>query len=99
MSGEAVTKRVRRNVLGNSGPAYGVVKHREDVVAGERLIRSFSGKEPVFRFGLSPVLPQGIEQNRGQHDHAILLSFPLDGDGHVCRVDVTDSQASYLGAP
>ena len=56
MPDKAVTKGVRRDVLGNSGAADGIVKHREDVVAGDRLIRRFSGKEPVLRFGLSPVL-------------------------------------------
>jgi hypothetical protein len=49
---------------------------------------------------VSPVLPQGIQQHRGQHHHAILLPFALmDGDDHACRVDIADSQTGHLGAP
>jgi Phage integrase, N-terminal SAM-like domain len=69
-------------------------------VAADRLVRGSSGEKPFLRFVFSPVLSQGIQQNRGQHHHAIFLPFPLmDGHGHAFRVDVADSQAVASGYP
>jgi hypothetical protein len=83
---------MRRDLLGDSSATDGIVKNREDVVVTDRLVRIFSGKEPLLGFVVSPVLPQGLQQNGRQHDQSILLPFALtDGDGHARRVDVVHS--------
>jgi len=50
---EAVAQRMRRDLLGNSRAADGIVKHHKDVVAADRLVRRFSGKEPWLSFRMS----------------------------------------------
>jgi hypothetical protein len=91
---------MRRDLLGDSSATDGIVKNREDVVVTDRLVRIFSGKEPLLGFVVSPVLPQGLQQNGRQHDQSILLPFALtDCDGHARRVDVVHSQVGRLGAP
>ena len=86
---------MRRDLLGNSGAADGIVKDPEDVVVADRLVRVFSGKEPLLWFRVAPVLPQGLQQNGRQHDHSILLPFTLmNRNGHARRVDVVDSRAT-----
>ena len=99
MSCKAVPQRMRRDLLGDSSAADGIVKDREDVVVADRVVRVFSGKEPLLGFVVSPVLPQDLEQNGRQHDHSILLSFAMDRNGHARRVDVVHSQVGRLGAP
>src|SRR5229473_1541978 len=100
MGRKAVAQRMRRDLLGDSSATDGIVKNPEDVVVTDRLVRVFSGKEPLLGFVVSPVLPQGLQQNGRQHHHWILLPFALtDRDGHARRVDVVHAQAGGLGAP
>jgi hypothetical protein len=65
MGRKAVAKRVGANLLGDSGTTDGIVKNHEDIVAADRLIGSYSGKEPFLGFGVSPVLPQSVQQYWG----------------------------------
>lgn len=88
------------DLLGDSSATDSMLKYHKDVVAADRLVWGSSREKPFLRFVFSPVLSQGIQQNRGQHHNPIFLPFPLmDGNGQAFRVDVADSQASDLGAP
>ncbi len=85
MGSEAVAKRMWADLLGDSSSADGIPKNREDGVITDRFVGSFAGEEPFLRLFMPPVLPEGIQQNGGQHHHSILLPFTLmDGDGHAC---------------
>ncbi len=66
MGCKAVAQRMRRDLLGDSSATDGIVKNREDVVVTDGLVRIFSGKEPLPGFVVSPVLPQGLQQNGRQ---------------------------------
>jgi hypothetical protein len=76
---------MRRDLLGDSSAADGIVKNREDVVVTDGLVRIVSGKEPLLGFVVSPVLPQDLEQNGRQHDHSILLSFALTSEARTMK--------------
>jgi hypothetical protein len=52
---------MRRDLLGNSGVADGIVKNHEDVVGTDRLARGSSGEEPLRGLVVSPILPQGVK--------------------------------------
>ena len=68
MGREGVPKRMGRDLLGDSSATDGIVKNPEDVVVADRLLRVFSGEKPWLGFVVSPVLPQGLQQNGRQHD-------------------------------
>ncbi len=50
MGRKAVAQRMRRDLLGDSSATDGIVKNPEDVVVTDRLVRVFSGKEPLLGF-------------------------------------------------
>src|SRR5271157_1508635 len=61
MGGETVAQRMRRNLLGQTGSANGIVKSPPQGVAADGLVRVFAWKEPSRRFLPPPVLSQHCE--------------------------------------
>ena len=82
VNGERVAQCVRRHRLGDAalGPRLPA-----DAVDGERtdwLIRPVAGKQPGAGMGLSPILPEQIEEPGRQHHVAVLAALALGNPDH-----------------
>jgi hypothetical protein len=97
MGGVAVAKGMRRDVLGQPGPAAGpnAVSLQGGGTAGA--VGGLPGEEEIRRPVLPPVTTQFVEQALGEGDTAVLLPFALaDVDEHAARVEVGDPQVEQL---
>lgn len=105
MCGEAVSQRMRMDFLADTRPLGGLLAGIPDGLGADGTIggmRAPAGKQPVCRFALQPmpVLSQGFQQLRAEHNVAIFAAFPaLDVDDHSPTVNIGDLQSGQLSAP
>src|SRR6266567_6335431 len=105
MSGKAVPQRMRMNFLADTRPPGGLFAGVPCGLGADVTItgmRAPAGKQPVCGFASqsAPVLSQGFQQLRAEHDVSILAAFPtLDVDDHSPAVNIDDLQSSQLRAP
>ena len=99
MHGERMAERVRRDRLGQAGPAQGFPAGVVDGVAAEVAAPNAAREQPAARGpGAPPVVAEDLQQPRREHDVAVLAALALvDADDHAPAVDVGRSQADRLG--
>ena len=94
--GEGVPQRVWRERLGDAGPAQGCAAGPVDGAPADVPSRNAAREEPLAAGGpgAAPVVAEGLEQPRREHDVAVLAALALvDAHDHAPAVDVGRPQA------
>ena len=93
VGGEAVTQSVGRDGFLDAGFGGGLAHKIENRFGCDGFVFDVPWEEPVLGAVDFPMLAEGVEENRGEHDVAVLSSFPLlDVDEHAVVVDVGDPE-------
>src|SRR3984893_8226149 len=103
---KAVTQRVQRHALLDSGRLSRLMEQAAQLAGGHRLSVPDVGKQPallrgrrgiVARWSQLPPLAQQIERLRRQHEIAVLAALGLlDANDLLCAVDMLDLQPHHL---
>src|ERR1700731_1081778 len=89
-----------RQMLAQLGSFRPLLNNSEHGLRTQGLIGSCTGKQPWFRFLDTPVLAQGFQQNRRQHDNSVLVPLALlNCESHPGGVDNADAQMNTFGTP
>lgn len=102
MRGEAVSQRVRMDILAQAGARRCSPAGQPDDLGGDRMVGcvpAIAWKQPHLRFSSqgAPVLPQGFQQLGAQHDVTVLAALAtLYVNDHALAVDVADLQMRQL---
>ena len=99
MHAKRVAQRMGSDALFQPGQEAGLVAGVPERVAADVASGKHSGEQPLARRpGAPPVVAQGLQQPRREHDEAVLAALALvHADNHAAAVDVGGPQADGLG--